>query len=279
MIGAHAGKLGVDPPIWEWFDTLNMAHRFIPQKQYRLIDLAKSLKLEHAPTHQATDDVLCTVELLQKLIPMIKKDAAPRRVLVSKNGKPFWTIANQIKDLRTKMAELRPPELLNHILVDSGLDEFYSDKALRIENLEQLKHVFTFRDDSNLHPETSLREIIKFATLAKNIDFLSDTDNRVPIITIHQAKGLEFDIVFIAGAVDGEFPNYFAVRDNQLEEEKRVFYVALTRAKKQLYITGFKSNARGQSLRPSRFIQMMGEENLDGFNLSGDSGVHFSQEI
>jgi len=279
MIGAHAAKRGLDSPVWEWFDTLNMAHRFIPQKQYRLIDLAKSLKLEHAPTHQATDDVLCTVELLQKLIPMIKKDAAPRRVLVSKNGKPFWTIANQIKDLRTKMAELRPPELLNHILVDSGLDEFYSDKALRIENLEQLKHVFTFRDDSNLHPETSLREIIKFATLAKNIDFLSDTDNRVPIITIHQAKGLEFDIVFIAGAVDGEFPNYFAVRDNQLEEEKRVFYVALTRAKKQLYITGFKSNARGQSLRPSRFIQMMGEENLDGFNLSGDSGVHFSQEI
>ena len=90
---------------------------------------------------------------------------------------------------------------------------------------------------------------------------------------------LQFGKVFIAGAVDGEFPNYFAVRDNQLEEEKRVFYVALTRAKKQLYITGFKSNARGQSLRPSRFIQMMGEENLDGFNLPDDSGVHFSQEI
>ena len=275
MIGAHADKLGVDPQVFEWFDTLNMAHRFIPQKQYRLIDLAKSLNLEHAPTHQATDDVLCTVELLQKLIPMLKKDAAQRRILVSKHGKPFWMVANQIKDWRTKMLKLRPPELLNHILVDSGLDELYSDKAMRTMNLEQLRQVFKFRDVPNLHPETSLREIIKFATLAKNIDFLADTDNRVPIITIHQAKGLEFDIVFIAGAVDGEFPNYFAVRDNQLEEEKRMFYVALTRAKKQLYITGFKSNTRGQSLRPSRFIQMMGEENLDGCNLSEDSGIHF----
>ena len=85
----------------------------------------------------------------------------------------------------------------------------------------------------------------------------------MPIITVHQSKGLEFDIVFIAGAVDGEFPSYFAVRDNQLEEEKRVFYVALTRAKKKVYITGFKSNTRGQKLRHSRFIQMLGEENLE----------------
>lgn len=85
----------------------------------------------------------------------------------------------------------------------------------------------------------------------------------MPIITVHQSKGLEFDIVFIAGAVDGEFPSYFAVRDNHLEEEKRVFYVALTRAKSRVYITGFKSNARGQTMRPSRFIQMLGEENLE----------------
>ncbi len=150
---------------------------------------------------------------------------------------------------------------------------------MRIDNFEQLRQVFTFRDDPNLHSETSLREIIKFAILAKNIDFLADTDNRVPIITIHQAKGLEFDIVFIASAVDGEFPNYFAVRDNQLEEEKRVFYVALTRAKKQLYITGFKTNVREQTLRPSRFINMLGEENLDGDYISGASTDQYRQEL
>ncbi len=279
MVRSNSIRLGFDPPVMEWFDTLNMAHRFIPQKQYRLVDLAKSLNLEHAPTHRATDDVLCTVDLLRELIPKLQKDSTQRRTLVSKHGKPFWTVANQINDWRGKMAELRPPDLMNYILVDSGLEDLYSDKAMRIENLEQLRQVFTFRDDPNLHPETSLREIIKFATLAKNIDFLADTDNRVPIITVHQSKGLEFDIVFIAGAVDGEFPSYFAVRDNQLEEEKHVFYVALTRAKKQVYITGFKSNARGQKLRPSRFIQMLGEDNLDGDYISDASTEHYRQEL
>ena len=278
MIRSNSIRLGVDPPALEWFDTLNMAHRFIQQKQYRLIDLAKSLNLEHAPTHQATDDVLCTVDLLLELIPMHQKDSAQRRALVSKHGKSFWTIANQIEDWRGRMVEIRPPDLLNYILADSGLEDLYSDKTMRIENLQQLRQVFAFRDDPNLHPETSLREIIKFSALAKNVDFLADTDNRVPIITVHQSKGLEFDIVFIAGAVDGEFPSYFAVRDNQLEEEKRVFYVALTRAKKQVYITGFKSNARGQRLRPSRFIQMLGEENLDGDYISDASTDHYRQE-
>jgi len=279
MIRSNSIRLGIIPPAFEWFDTLNMAHRFIPQKRYRLIDLAKSLKLEHVPTHKATDDVLCTVDLLQKLLPKLKENAAQRRALVSKHGKSFWPIANQIIDWQGKIAELRPVELLNHVLVDSGLEELYRDKPMRGENLDQLRQVFTFRDDLNLYPETSLREIIKFSALAKNVDFLSDTDNRVPIITVHQSKGLEFDIVFIAGAVDGEFPSYFALRDGKLEEEKRVFYVAMTRAKKQLYITGFRSNARGQSPRPSRFIQMLGKENLEGAYLSDASSEHYSQEM
>jgi DNA helicase II / ATP-dependent DNA helicase PcrA len=263
MIRSNSIRLGINPPVFEWFDTLNMSHRFIPLKQYRLIDLAKSLKLEHVPTHKATDDVLCTVDLLHELIPKLKEDAAQRRALVSKHGKSFWTIANQINDWQIKMAELRPVELLNHILIDSGLEDLYRNKGMRIDNLDQLRNVFIYRDDLNLHPETSLREIIKFSALAKNVDFLADTDNRVPIITVHQSKGLEFDIVFIAGAVEGEFPSYFAVRDGKLDEEKRVFYVALTRAKKQVYITGFKTNSRQQTSRPSRFIQMLGEEICD----------------
>ena len=125
-----------------------------------------------------------------------------------------------------------------------------------------MRRIFEFKDDPNRHPEVSLREIIKFTALAKNVDFLSDTDNRVPIITVHQAKGLEFDIVFIADAIEGEFPNYFAIQENKLEEEKRVFYVALTRAKNQLYLTGFRSNGRGYQTKPSRFIETLGKENV-----------------
>ena len=95
-----------------------------------------------------------------------------------------------------------------------------------------------------------------------SIEFQLDTDNRIPIITVHQAKGLEFDTVFIAGATEGEFPSYFALRDNKLEEEKRVFYVALTRAKKRLFISSFAQNRYGYSKSQCRFIEYLGSENL-----------------
>ena len=261
MVKSHSSKLDVPLPHSQWFDTLNMAHRFIPVKQYRLIDLAKSLELSHLPTHKAMDDVLCTVDLLLALIPKMTGDAGARNVLATRYKDAFKPLADMITEWNKQAGVMRPMDLLSLVLLDSGLEDYYTDSPIRTNNLQQLRRIFEFKDDPNMHPEVSLREIIKFSALAKNVDFLSDTDNRVPIITVHQAKGLEFDIVFIAGAIEGEFPNYFAIQEDKLEEEKRVFYVALTRAKKQLYITGFKSNARGFQTKPSRFIEAIGEEN------------------
>ena len=85
-------------------------------------------------------------------------------------------------------------------------------------------------------------------------------DSRIPIITVHQAKGSEFEYVFIASAHDGGFPFYFAVRDGKLEEEKRIFYVALTRAKKHLTITYARVNTKGYWQQPSRFLSSIPED-------------------
>ena len=85
-------------------------------------------------------------------------------------------------------------------------------------------------------------------------------DSRIPIITVHQAKGSEFEHVFIASAHDGGLPFYFAVRDGKLEEEKRIFYVALTRAKKHLTITYAKVNAKGYWQQLSRFLSSIPKE-------------------
>lgn len=103
--------------------------------------------------------------------------------------------------------------------------------------------------------------LVEKSALARNIDHLGSDDSRIPIITVHQAKGLEFDTVFIAGVSEGEFPSYFAVKDNdrmKIEEERRLFYVAITRAKKRLFISSYEENDRGYSTKPSRFLSGLG---------------------
>ncbi|MEW5857205.1 MAG: 3'-5' exonuclease, partial [Cyanobacteriota bacterium] len=80
------------------------------------------------------------------------------------------------------------------------------------------------------------------------------------IITVHQSKGLEFDTVFIAGATEDEFPSFFSVRDKNLEEERRLFYVAMTRAKQRLFISAYSRDFRGYSKSPSKFINEIPKE-------------------
>ena len=74
---------------------------------------------------------------------------------------------------------------------------------------------------------------------------------KIPIITVHQAKGSEFDYVFLAGLQEGTFPSWISLKKDNMDEEKRLFYVAITRAKKELYISW---NERERHLGPSHFI-------------------------
>ena len=102
---------------------------------------------------------------------------------------------------------------------------------------------------------SSLAEVVRYASLAKNVDHLRTDDARIPVVTVHQAKGLEFDAVFVAGLSDGEFPSFQADRDGRLEEERRLFYVAITRARRALYLSGHELNSRGMLVGPSRFLK------------------------
>jgi DNA helicase-2/ATP-dependent DNA helicase PcrA len=79
---------------------------------------------------------------------------------------------------------------------------------------------------------------------------------------MHQAKGLEFDVVFIAGASEGEIPHYYSVKEGRLEEEKRLFYVGLTRAKKKLFISGYRKNQWGYSKGLSQFISYIPNDTI-----------------
>src|SRR3712207_8718443 len=84
----------------------------------------------------------------------------------------------------------------------------------------------------DLCPRDNLIELLKTTSLSNSeLDRMLVKNPKIPIITIHQAKGAEFEYVFLSGLQQGTFPNYLAIKENNLEEEKRLFYVGMTRAK------------------------------------------------
>jgi DNA helicase II / ATP-dependent DNA helicase PcrA len=258
MIIAHAQKLGLSTPKFEWADTWDLAKRFIESDSYSLETLAAKLNLIQLPSHRAIDDTRTTVELLAILIPLVKVRADYRHALVYRYGNEFENLADDIESWRDASQKLRPANLLGKVLVESGLYDYYQrDEPKRLENIKRLVNIFQEQDDLELHPDTALRSIIEYSALAKNLDQISQDNNQVLIITIHQSKGLEFDTVFLAGISEDEFPSYFSVRDGNVEEEKRLFYVAMTRAKKRLLISFFLKDSKNYSKPKSQFINSL----------------------
>lgn len=256
MVTAQAQKAGITAPKLQWEDTLELANRFINSDRYSLEVLAEHLSLAHLPSHRAMDDVRTTIDLLGVLVPLAERRVDYRQALVYRYGGEFETLAEQMDDWRNASQILRPSDLLDKLLVESGLYSYYQADEKRLQNLWHLVRIFQERDDPDLHPDTTLRSILEFTALAKNLDQISQDDNQVPIITVHQSKGLEFDTVFIAGATEDEFPSFFSIRDNKLEEEKRLFYVAMTRAKKNLFISTYSQRYASRFLNniSSKFI-------------------------
>jgi DNA helicase II / ATP-dependent DNA helicase PcrA len=257
MLNAHAQRVGVEVPLMDWADTWNLSTRYIEAESYSLEKLAIHLVFSALPTHRALDDVHATIELLEKLIPLIANTEEYRQALVYKYGEAFESLAETIQTWRKLSQQLRPSDLLAHVLSSSGLFAVYANEQNRIENLKRLINIFRERDEVTLHPDTALRNLLEFTALAKNLDQLSEQDNQVVIMTAHQSKGLEFDTVFIAGMSEGEFPSKLSLRQGELEGEKRLFYVALTRAKQRLLISSASSNSWGNCTSPSRFIKTL----------------------
>ena len=107
----------------------------------------------------------------------------------------------------------------------------------RVENLRELFRRAHELDDKALTPIDAVFQFLRYTTLSTtDLDALTK-NQRIPILTIHQAKGAEFDYVFLAGCQKYTFPGYPAIKKGDLSEEKRLFYVAITRARKQLFLS------------------------------------------
>ena len=187
--------------------------------------------------------------------------------------------ADLIRDFRRKMEEGSLEELFKYITDETGYvadlkAEETEEAEGRIENInELLNKVVTYEQEAE---EASLSELLEEIALVADIDNLEDSDNRVVLMTLHSAKGLEFPYVFICGMEDGIFPSYMTVmseNDDDMEEERRLCYVGITRAKKKLYLSAAKRRmmqGRTQFNKVSRFIDEIPEQLLQldkGINL------------
>ncbi|WP_435133170.1 ATP-dependent helicase [Formosa sp. A9] len=166
-------------------------------------------------------------------------------------------------------------ELADHVTKTTGLvKEFSKDTTpegvAKVENIEELLNgIKDFVEEQKELADTtgSLTEFLEDVALATDLDNDKGEDDRVALMTIHLAKGLEFPYVYIVGLEEDLFPSAMSMNTrSELEEERRLFYVALTRAEKQAYLTYALSRYRWGKLvdsDPSRFIQEIDEQYLD----------------
>ena len=169
----------------------------------------------------------------------------------------------------------RLPELLDEALEASGyramLADGSEDGEERWANLLELRAVTTRYDD--LTPDDALDRLLEETALVADQDSYEGDADAVTLITLHAAKGLEFPVVFIAGLEEGLFPHSRALDDEkELEEERRLAYVGITRAKQRLFLSHAWRRATwgmGQASVPSRFLLEIPAELMDGPQLGG----------
>lgn len=208
-------------------------------------------------------------------------DAASNAVLANISGKAsnaLTDFANLIKTLHELRDKLSVTELTERILEKSGYKKVLEDsKTLenqsRLENLEEFLSVTKQFDDSWEPEDENSDPFVDFLAdlaLVSDQDSLVEEADEVTLMTLHAAKGLEFPIVFLMGMEEGIFPLSRAMMDeNELEEERRLAYVGITRAEKELFLTNAFSRmlyGRRQTNPASRFIEEIDPELLQAEN-------------
>ncbi|EJD85676.1 ATP-dependent DNA helicase PcrA [Staphylococcus epidermidis NIHLM067] len=178
-----------------------------------------------------------------------------------------------IQNLIKEQEFLEISEIVDEVLQKSGyrdmLDREQSiESRSRLENLDEFMSVPKDYEENTPLEEQSLINFLTDLSLVADIDE-ADTQNGVTLMTMHSAKGLEFPIVFIMGMEESLFPHIRAIKsedDHEMEEERRICYVAITRAEELLYITNATTRmlfGRSQSNMPSRFLKEIPEDLLD----------------
>ena len=174
-----------------------------------------------------------------------------------------------IEDLIKRSESLSLTELIDEVLERSGMKkELESSKALedeiRLENLMEVKSITASFEERT--GSANLGDFLEEVSLIADISNHTEDGDVVTLMTLHSAKGLEFPVVFLVGMEEGLFPHNMSLMENNLEEERRLCYVGITRAKERLYLTNAKRRmlyGKENMNIPSRFISEIDEKLIE----------------
>ncbi len=194
-------------------------------------------------------------------------DALPEayRIVPKKSAEGFSRLIDVLRELRDEKYFSSPSSAIEHVL-SNGYEDYlytaYPNAEMRIEDIQQMSR-FALRYDSL---DTFLSELALQGVAEAEAGDADRAEGKVVLSTVHQAKGLEWEAVFIIGMNDGRFPSAKSLRSDDEEEERRLFYVGVTRAKEDLFlcypISSEDWNALG-FLRPSRFLRELPKDSFE----------------
>ncbi len=206
--------------------------------------------------------------------------SAPETAPITPKAKhSLASFAEFIMNMLNAAGELSVHDLIDKVMHESGYiaeleKEDTVENQTRIENIKELLSVAKEFEKSEEEP--TLENFLSSVSLVSDIDNADMEDDRVTLMTLHAAKGLEFPVVFMAGMEEGLFPHSRTLMDEaQIEEERRTCYVGITRAEKKLYLTNAKSRmyfGRAVSYEQSRFIDEIPAQYLDEQEAQPDFG-------
>ncbi len=248
-------------------------------------DTVRLKRILNEPKRGIGDATVRIVEEIaaQQGIPMfdVMKRAQDYAALSKKNA-VLLSFAEMIETLRQVSDTSALEVLLDEVMRQTGYEEMLSAQGVegrvRLENIAELKtNLIKYENDSE---DGGLQGFLEEVSLFTDLDNLNDSEDSVILMTMHSAKGLEFKNVYVIGLEENLFPSYqSASSDNEVEEERRLAYVALTRAKERLFLTCaaqrmlFGHTSRNQ---PSRFLREIPPELLEQ---QDDAARSFGQNI
>ena len=214
----------------------------------------------------------------------LMRHAEEYRAIPAAAARAMAELARLVDELRAQTGEKSVAEMIRSVVDASGYEKMWiaagEAEADRLENIGELISSAVQYEQTADAP--TLSEFLEDVALVSDVDRYDETADAVVLMTIHSAKGLEFPVVFLPGMEEGIFPGHQSVMDpSEVEEERRLAYVAITRAKEKVYITHVHDrmlNGSTQYNPPSRFIDEIPKELLeeeDGFHAASGHSFTF----
>ena len=222
-----------------WFDSIEIASRlYLNLSSYKLEYLIEHLGIEGTNSHNALDDVKATANLILKLNQKISQTSEARKLFINNHLKEFKKFKESFTPLYEAIIGKFSEQLPLEEVIAMVLGEMEKISPITedvYEELEKLKlHVEKYCELDEVL--SSIKQYIPEYMKYTEVDLVL-SDEKIFIGTIHKAKGLEFDKVFIPEVVDGVYPNFYSKREGKEDEDARLLYVAMTRAKRDLHLT------------------------------------------